>query len=379
MSRLRQERTGKRLEISSQQVKFSLWPARKIKKAITPQSEILTRNPWEAMEVAITSEFGKKSKLRSVCLSFLDQAFDFHKASETSPRDGSRPLLIYYSFLNLAKAFIVFRGVASDLGDANHGISEDRKPYRRAVIKVSADLGKKRYVYDLFSQALGNNAIASPSSYKLRELLPQIVVGHRLWAEAEHKNERFIRAERIDFAANRDKKEVWTRIDFKKSDLRALNISHQQFCSVAGLSPDFREVTPSSDGDQQEYLRGISRFEQINPILYTRRPGDELNEASAILQRRVWCVVRSVPPYRRYYFWGSQKGRSKLLPPLLSVYLVIFYLGSVTRYRPYYFEQLQSSPYGNLFDEIVQTQPQQFLFHLASEFRKRDISWPAVI
>ncbi len=70
---------------------------------------------------------------------------------------------------------------------------------------------------------------------------------------------------------------------------------------------------------------------------------------------------------------------SGLIDPLLSVYSVIFYLGSVTRYRPYYFEGLQTSPFGNLFDEIIQTQGQQMLFHLAAEFQERDISWPAVL
>jgi hypothetical protein len=65
--------------------------------------------------------------------------------------------------------------------------------------------------------------------------------------------------------------------------------------------------------------------------------------------------------------------------PLLSVYLVVFYLGSVTRYRPNYFEDLQTSPFGNLFDEIIQIQGQQMLFHLAAECQERDVSWPAVL
>ena len=93
----------------------------------------------------------------------------------------------------------------------------------------------------------------------------------------------------------------------------------------------------------------------------------------------MWCIMRTVPPYRRYYFWAARELTNSLMHPLLSVYVVIFYLGSVTRYRPYYFEELQASPFGNLFDEIIQTQGQQILFHLAAEFQERDISWPAVL
>jgi len=93
----------------------------------------------------------------------------------------------------------------------------------------------------------------------------------------------------------------------------------------------------------------------------------------------MWCIMRTVPAYRRYYFWASKELASNLIHPLLSVYAVIYYLGSVTRYRPYYFEDLQASRFGNLFDEIIQTQGQQILFHMAAEFQERDISWPAVL
>jgi hypothetical protein len=40
---------------------------------------------------------------------------------------------------------------------------------------------------------------------------------------------------------------------------------------------------------------------------------------------------------------------------------------------------LQETTYGSVFDEIIQTQGQQMLFHMAAEFWQRDISWPAVI
>jgi YaaC-like Protein len=173
------------------------------------QTEILTKNPWEAIESAINVKMDRRSKKLDVCLSFLYQARDFYIAYGTA-RPASRPLLLYYAFLNLAKTFIVYRNVASDLGNATHGLTEDRTRYSQAIITARPDRRKGKEIYDLFSQALGNQLLNREVRYRLSTvLLPQIVIGHRLWTQAANKNERFIRAERIMFLHNPDDKAVW--------------------------------------------------------------------------------------------------------------------------------------------------------------------------
>jgi len=214
----------------------------------------------------------------------------------------------------------------------------------------------------------------------LNDLLPQIVIGHRLWATAANKKERFIRAEKIEFLHDTNAKEMWTVIDFKRSDVKALKIKTQKFIDYAGLG-GFSEILPADvSEDGPAYLKKIIRLEQKHPQKYVDVPIEKLHLLPKIIGNKMWCIMRTVPAYRRYYFWASKElTNGKLLDPLLSVYVVIYYLGSVTRYRPNYFEDLQASSFGNLFDEIIQTQGQQMLFHLAAEFQERDISWPAVL
>src|SRR5271155_1519155 len=123
---------GKPLLIDRQEIKFSRCPVRKKGNSYELQAEILTKNAWDAIEAAIYSHRFKKSpkdkKLspRDVCSSFFDQAYYFYIAYEAAQRQASRPLLLYYSLMNLAKAFIVFRGVASgtELSNAMHGLGE---------------------------------------------------------------------------------------------------------------------------------------------------------------------------------------------------------------------------------------------------------------
>src|SRR3984893_2501192 len=167
------QRAGAPLELNRQEIRFSLWPTRTRAGLYIPQTEILTKNPWEAIESAINTRIDRLSKKLDICLSFLYQARDFYIAYETA-RTASRPLLLYYAFLNLAKAFIICRNVPSDLANATHGLSEDRAGYSKAIITARPDNGKGREIYDLFSRALGNQSLTREMRFPLTTvLLPQ--------------------------------------------------------------------------------------------------------------------------------------------------------------------------------------------------------------
>ena len=54
---------------------------------------------------------------------YVDQAEDYFRAAILAETSATRPVLFYYTFLNIAKAFIVLRtGVARS--PAKHGLSE---------------------------------------------------------------------------------------------------------------------------------------------------------------------------------------------------------------------------------------------------------------
>ncbi len=138
MPRLPTQRPGSVLEIGQQEIRFSRWPTREKGRSHAPQSEILTKNPWEAIEGAINANADRRTKQLDICLSFLYQSLDFYRAQEAA-RVASRPLLLYYSLLNLAKALIIHRKVARDLGNAEHGLSENRDEFSKAVITLKTD------------------------------------------------------------------------------------------------------------------------------------------------------------------------------------------------------------------------------------------------
>lgn len=59
--------------------------------------------------------------------------------------------------------------------------------------------------------------------------------------------------------------------------------------------------------------------------------------------------------------------------------MIIFYFGSITRYRPLEFDYWMRSKYGAQVREIINRQPIQFIYMLASEFLENNLVKPAVI
>jgi hypothetical protein len=57
----------------------------------------------------------------------------------------------------------------------------------------------------------------------------------------------------------------------------------------------------------------------------------------------------------------------------------MFFLGSVTRYSPGYFEDLLDSKYGPLFATFISESSLQFLYLMASEILAREVSKPVII
>jgi YaaC-like Protein len=61
------------------------------------------------------------------------------------------------------------------------------------------------------------------------------------------------------------------------------------------------------------------------------------------------------------------------------MYITTFFLGSITRYRPHQFQRLLNSQYGAQIEAILNEMPLQFVYLMASEFLKRDVSKAAIV
>lgn len=381
MPRLPQGRQGQRLQVRGRPIAFSYWPSKPARAHYALQSLLFALDPWTIIRQSIEKTC-PKSRLNeaSAC---LEQARDFYTAGTERGIEAARPLALYYSYMNLVKAYCLTRGTPHTFDQAQHGLSERLIPggkellgaYLRAFCSPNPE-GKLQNFDELFAVLTGQH-LAAVTDYKLSHLLPQILSGHRLWARAANKRERFIALNDIQFWHDQASQDLWLRLYLFADDLSRLGVSHQRLLDESGLANVFREVSC----DQEIDGRDLICLEQINTQNYPNGyPADFLRHPVEMIRTKLWSTVSTIPPYRRYYVYLCPPAEAgSRLPQLLSMYAVTYYLGSITRYRPHHFNAMTRGPYGPRIQDFVTGQPLQFLYLMASEFAQQDVTKPSIL
>jgi len=378
------QRVGNDLHVNNVPVEFSYWPAQKQKRNNTLQFELFSKSAWPVIEGSVNLRCPKPVKPAAQAL--LAQAEDFYQAAINSGV-ASKPVLFYYSFLNLVKAFILTEGRINSVEEAQHGLSEKKEPNGREVqdafLHAFPSKKKEINIYDSFMDALGYQKLSTKSKFPIKELLAQTVAGHRLWKEATRRKERFIPVNEVRFKNNHSNLKLWVNLYILKSDLSRFKITHDELQEEANLTRFFKEV----ECDIRPYMiKEINKsemlcFEQKNPLNYNMRPLDKIDSLTTNIKihKKLWLIATSIPPYRKYYLYMKPKDEI-LLPQLGTIYSLFYYLSSVARYRPnVYLEEILNSRYRAYFLELLSSQPEQFLYLLASEFAHRQVVKPAII
>jgi hypothetical protein len=365
-------RPGEKLEISHQPVEFSFWPVGKTTRRYGLQTRIFTSDPWAVIAEGIAAKFAKKSRqnLREAAIAFNAQAEDFYEASQASRLPYAKPLLIYYSFLNLVKAFILMAGRAPADYRPRHGMAENAnlRQVEGATVTVYRASAKKRQLFDDFHLALtGSQLKQEKKKLRLGHLMPQILFGHRLWCTAAKEPERFITISDIAFLRHKVNKQVWLRMRIRREELARADVTQHDLLQRSGLKDGWQCVHVDECDDLC--------IEQTNARTYKDRPSDQMLSVTRGLANRFWSSVLLHPPYRKYYLYAPPPDeRPSVLPQLLSMFVVMFFLGSITRYRPHHFERLLDTQYGAHLLGATNEVPMQFIYLLASEMLNREVT-----
>ncbi|MFZ0963765.1 MAG: YaaC family protein [Terriglobia bacterium] len=360
-------RQGQPLVIRNQPVEFSFSPVAKTTRRYGLQTRVFTSDPWAVMAEGIAEKCPKASK--EAALAFNAQAEDFYDASQSSKLPYAKPLLLYYSFMNLVKALILMAGKATASYRPHHGMSENAnlRQVEGARVVVYPSSKKSRQIFGDFYSLLTGSELTKKKSLRLGYLLPQILFGHRLWCSAAKQSERFVTIQKFEFMNDPDAQTVWLRFLLKREELARVDVSQHEMLTMAGLSGDWHFV-------HLDHCEDLC-IEQMNPNHYTHRPSDDLLDVTNKLRQKLWSSVLLHPPYRKYYLYLAPLGqKGAVLPQLLSMFVVIFFLGSITRYRPHHFERLLDSHYGAHLLGALNEVPAQFIYLLASEMLKREVT-----
>lgn len=336
------------------------------------QSRLFVNDPWELIAEAIARAL-PAGKVRDIAQSFRRQAEDYFRVATAGRELAVRPVLLYYAFLNLAKAYAVANGRTILTGRVTHGIRFNPRGRTTvgATIEFDLNVGRTSAFLELL-RLLDGSLVAVSAPMRLGHLIPQVLAGHRLWCYAAGKPERFLSLERISIFHSPGPKNIRMTLDVPKDDFNRLNLTERKLIDYSGLH-DFQSVA------LHPTFPSI-RLQQTTSVPYVTVPEAALTALIASLKNRIWETVRVGSPYRKHYVYCTPPAEySKRLPQIASIYLLMFALSSVTRYNPEYFDNLLDSRYGSFVATFLSESPMQFLYLMASEILKREVSKPAII
>ena len=378
---LPQARDGEVLNVTKHPVPFSFWPAKKTTKRSVVNTRVFVSNPWPNIRRCI-KDTRITAKAKREALAYCEQSEDFFYAAQVAKLTAAKPLLLYYGFMNLAKAYVLKKKIRPELSSAYHGLISlpvTLNTLPSAKIKAFRGNGNLKFnLFDGFFEALFGEGIAEKEVvYKMDALLPQVITGHRLWVDAKNSKsrkphkERFVALKNLDYMHCKSSKELWLKIAIAPSDLNRANLGITNFTNLSGRG--LLRAVRNNDGDTHI-------LESVNSVKHKGSPLDYLPMVSSDIRRDIWKTIRTDMPYRKYYFYVCPKNEVKqLLPQILSIYTIMFYLGSVTRYQPARFDKIMDSKYSSFVESFINDQPAQFLYQMASCFEERDVAKAAII
>jgi hypothetical protein len=301
-------------------------------------------------------------------LAYLDQARDFYEAA-SNPRLGSKPLLYYYAFLNLAKFALIVRGTPLPQ-KIQHGISDPRANSKQQI-KFSGQrvqwTGRAQDRSELFPEFLAmlNDGIVSHGSASIKALLRQIPTIQRTYCHVTDEPNAFMPLR--DVVLLHADGEIWARFCIRSSDARLEKILER-----IGRRQSFKRLLTRvrSDSDAEVWF-------ETDSVPGVKRGID--NGIRTLAKKLAPLGVGAILTGNGYRLYLSDVPPSQRLPQLAAVYGVMFYLGSITRYRPHEFERLIHGGESWLIGEYFSTQPTQFIHILCSFLAGRVVHKPYAV
>lgn len=268
--------------------------------------------------------------------SLLEQSKHFYLTGESSPIK-SQPLLYYYSFLNLAKIIINLNSKHGPRKTYMHGMNEshNNKFSHSTITKQKQKINVVQVAHELVS--IFDPAIAvADLSLNVKELLNHCVGVHRAYSEIYNQNEVFRRLK--THCLYRERKDL-----IFKAELQC------QATDVAELIARGYSITEEEDG--------FFYTERHTMAAYSPTRADYATLSSTIRSKGIWYFIGN-SGYTTYLS-SSTVGRYNQES---IIYMVMFYLGSITRYHPYMFDEIFSDKEQWLMSEFLNTQPKQFIY-----------------
>lgn len=297
--------------------------------------KIVISDIWAFWDYVI-KKASKDRKEEDFLRSLLEQAKHFYITADTSPVK-SQPLLYYYSFLNLSKIIINLSDKHGPKKMYMHGMKENHnnKFAHSTITKQKKKNQIVQVAHEVVSVFDPGISIAD-TTINVKDLLNHCVGVHRAYSEIYNQTEVFYRL---------------TGHNLYKSGKELIFKAELQ-CLAADIPELIARGYSITQEDEKVYYTVKTSMPTYSP---TRKDYAELS--TEIQRNGIWYFIGNSG--YTMYLSSSAVGRYSQES---IIYMVMFYLGSITRYHPYMFDEIFSDKEQWLMSEFLNTQPKQFLY-----------------
>ena len=322
-------------------------------------------------------------------LSVLEQAQYFYEAASLAPIK-SKPLLYYYSFLNIAKAAIVLTDstwITNNL-EFNHGIDscsinssaqlqncfvtvKNLKDTHGISQKISVAYELSRLFGDNIEFMLPNppNHDNGPWKIDIISLLKSCIGIHRTVSETFKSKESFVRIE-TPIIEKEGRQLVYKGMINCTTHDRSLLTTAGYILEEINLKWYLKEDynMPTSYLSREIFYQFSKNISSKGLWSYTT--GDEYR-----LYINPNHLIKDINNIYKFAPFNRTQPNVKelLLSSATVIYYLMFFFGSITRYHPYLFEKVLSEKEIWMVSEFLKTQPLQFLLLLTSKVLGRPL------
>jgi hypothetical protein len=278
---------------------------------------------------------------------FIQHAYEFYDAAQ-SAKPNTAPLIYYYSFLNLAKAFCEskYPGFHKYTECYRHGISWRPSPtYFVNPEKEFVSITTRGVWHTLWESITKLPCpAANPTQFKIKDLFqycPEITTELNAAFGVEN---RLIDFEMNTILYDEKAREAWLQFSIDKDELKFMHLSPAAFIRMISSSKASYQRVQSSDS--QSYTFESARAQRISKNNYALKAieGD-------ILDLNVFTSFGF--DKKLAYSLADQRHLPFRMPQLIILYTLMFWLGSLVRYDPHSVNDLMDSKYWTIIDGFM--------------------------
>jgi uncharacterized protein (UPF0332 family) len=316
---------------------------------------VLTNSPWGFVSLWL------KRERRDDAVFFWDQAKEFYSASRGVGLQ-SAPLLLYYSFMNAAKALLSSKRINFD---PHHGVraANIRTPTDRISLSNEAVQISNRGVLPALSAYFGE--AEAQTIHSLKEIFFNLPFIHRTYCLTYRSQpDMFIPLTDCEYVFNSKAKEMYFRAQLSKDFARRSFLNQLPPTLVKDpLGSGVRAIRSTAAMPVKN--RNLTKADKRTLVMFNRQLRTDLQYIAAV--QTLWYAKGVVKGPRRL-------GRSPLTLTLAAMHR----LSELCRYRPIELATFLSGQQNWLLSEFIQAAPTQFIDGLASEITGHQFMAPNV-